>query len=119
MTFACNFLVKEICPDRLDSHALLIKTDTNESRIKTIKQSETSHYLNKLLSHFGDNIVNLLINLIENSSSPIKILNGDGKEIEKIVGKDYKAAQSYLVKIFIFDEKRSRLGTSWKKLNKK
>ena len=101
---SCNFLVQEIGPDRFGSHAALIKTDNNGSRQKNLKQSETSFYLNKLLSHFGENIVNSLINLIENSLSPIKILNGNGKEIEKIVGKDYKAAQSYLMKIFIFDD---------------
>ena len=77
-----------------------IKNETLEIKQTKSNISETTIYLNQLVSKFGESVVNELIKLIENSTNPIKILN-ESKEFEKIVGKDYKIAQFYLFKIFL------------------
>lgn len=81
-----------------DSTELKNKTDlpTNKHINNLFKLNNNSIKINFLIELFGQEKVNKLINLIENSTNPIILLTNDGKEIESIVGDKFKVAQNFL-----------------------
>lgn len=54
-----------------------------------------------LVEQFGQEKVDELLFLLHNSQNPMEFLNGDGRDIESIVGEKFKIAQNFLKKIVI------------------
>jgi hypothetical protein len=64
-------------------------------------KTSSNYKINFLLDQFGQEKVNKLINLIETSPDPLALLNGDGRDIEAIVGSKFKMAQNFLKIFFV------------------
>jgi hypothetical protein len=72
--------------------AVYINEDNSQSCLKGVPNYRISF----LIDQIGQDKVNKLLNLIETSSNPVQLLNGDGKEIQTIVGNNYKKVQNFL-----------------------
>jgi hypothetical protein len=77
---------------------------TDSTNNSEIKKNYSSFYSSNtavsfLVQQFGESKVDQLLNLIEKSSNLIELLNGDGKEIKKIVGDKYQTAQNLLKRV--------------------
>ena len=68
----------------------------NSSHLKYEMEKLPNYRISFLIEQIGENKVNKLLNLIEKSSDPVKLLNGDGREIQEIVGGSYKKVQNFL-----------------------
>lgn len=66
----------------------------------------TNVVLNFLVEQFGESNVNRLIQLVEQSQNPIDLLNGDGRQIQEIVGDKFKIAQNFLKKMIASSDLR-------------
>ncbi len=75
-----------------EQKAVYYNEENNQSCLKGVPNYRISF----LIDQIGQDKVNKLLNLIETSSNPIQLLNGDGREIQAIVGTNYKKVQNFL-----------------------
>jgi hypothetical protein len=78
--------------------------ESDSTATTEIKKTYNSFYSSNtavsfLIQQFGENKVDQLLYLIENSSNLIELLNGDGREIKRIVGDKYQTAQNLLKRV--------------------
>lgn len=101
----CNPILSKISEENIDGQGNELSLAPNSAPSK----SSSNYKINFLLDQFGQEKVNKLINLIETSPDPMALLNGDGREIEAIVGSKFKLAQNFL-KIFFVSSNECFIG---------